>query len=160
MKNPVTLAGIEPATFRFVAQHLNHCATAVPQLLECITIIVQKQILWNPNIFHVIRTFITEGYICLSLQAHSLNINIDISQLTQCFIYLISRFYEFLVFHFCPAPYFGISSKAFQEEKAQGVIYLEIEFLVFNLVYISYACLCRYNVYNLLQYYTILSYVF
>jgi len=26
-------AGIEPATFRFVAQHLNHCATAVPY--EC-----------------------------------------------------------------------------------------------------------------------------
>jgi len=24
----MTLAGIEPATFRFVAQHLNHCATA------------------------------------------------------------------------------------------------------------------------------------
>jgi hypothetical protein len=22
--------GIEPVTFRFVAQHLNHCATAVP----------------------------------------------------------------------------------------------------------------------------------
>jgi len=29
-KNPLTLVGIEPATFRFVAQHLNHCATAVP----------------------------------------------------------------------------------------------------------------------------------
>jgi len=28
MKNPLTPAGIEPATFRFVAQHLNHCATA------------------------------------------------------------------------------------------------------------------------------------
>jgi len=28
MKNPLTLAGIEPATFRFVAQHFNHCATA------------------------------------------------------------------------------------------------------------------------------------
>ena len=26
----MTLSGIEPATFRFVAQHLNHCATAVP----------------------------------------------------------------------------------------------------------------------------------
>jgi len=26
----LTPAGIEPATFRFVAQHLNHCATAVP----------------------------------------------------------------------------------------------------------------------------------
>ena len=30
IKNPLTLAGIELATFRFVAQHLNHCATAVP----------------------------------------------------------------------------------------------------------------------------------
>ena len=27
-----TQAGIEPATFRFVAQHLNHCATAVPYI--------------------------------------------------------------------------------------------------------------------------------
>ena len=26
----MTSAGIELATFRFVAQHLNHCATAVP----------------------------------------------------------------------------------------------------------------------------------
>ena len=26
----MTPAGIETATFRFVAQHLNHCATAVP----------------------------------------------------------------------------------------------------------------------------------
>jgi len=30
MKNPLTQAGIEPATFRFVEQYLNHCATAVP----------------------------------------------------------------------------------------------------------------------------------
>ena len=29
-KFPMTPAGKEPATFRFVAQHLNHCATAVP----------------------------------------------------------------------------------------------------------------------------------
>jgi len=33
MKNPLTLAGIEPATIRFVAQHLNHCATAVPEYI-------------------------------------------------------------------------------------------------------------------------------
>ena len=26
----MTPAGIEPATFRFVAQHVNHCATAFP----------------------------------------------------------------------------------------------------------------------------------
>ena len=29
----MTPAAIEPATFRFVAQHLNHCATAVPRKL-------------------------------------------------------------------------------------------------------------------------------
>jgi hypothetical protein len=29
MKNPLTPAGIEPVTYRFVAQHLNHFATAV-----------------------------------------------------------------------------------------------------------------------------------
>jgi len=29
-KIPMTPSGIEPATFRFVAQHHNHCATAVP----------------------------------------------------------------------------------------------------------------------------------
>ena len=29
-KIPMTATGKEPATFRFVAQHLNHCATAVP----------------------------------------------------------------------------------------------------------------------------------
>jgi hypothetical protein len=27
MKNPLTPAGIEPGTSRFVAQHLNHCVT-------------------------------------------------------------------------------------------------------------------------------------
>jgi len=32
MKNPLTPAGIEPATFRFVAQRLNHC-TVVPLML-------------------------------------------------------------------------------------------------------------------------------
>jgi len=32
----MTPTGIEPATFRFVAQHLNHCATAVPSLVVCI----------------------------------------------------------------------------------------------------------------------------
>ena len=30
MKNPITSAGIKPATFRFLAQHLDHCATSIP----------------------------------------------------------------------------------------------------------------------------------
>jgi len=33
MKNSLTPTGIEPATFRFVAEHLNHCATAVPPII-------------------------------------------------------------------------------------------------------------------------------
>ena len=37
MKIPLTLAGIEPATFRFLEQHLNHCATAVPPTLLYMT---------------------------------------------------------------------------------------------------------------------------
>jgi len=31
-KIPMTQAGIEPATFRYIAQHLNHCARAVANL--------------------------------------------------------------------------------------------------------------------------------
>jgi len=40
-KFPMTPAGIEPATFRFVAQHLNHCATALQKLYKykCICIV-------------------------------------------------------------------------------------------------------------------------
>jgi len=30
----MTPTGIEPVAFQFVAQHLNHCATAVPRLLH------------------------------------------------------------------------------------------------------------------------------
>ena len=33
MKNPLIPAGIEPATFQSVAQHFNHCATAVPHFI-------------------------------------------------------------------------------------------------------------------------------
>jgi len=42
MKNPLTPAGIEPATFRFVTQHLNHCTTTVPNRSE-----YQEYFLWG-----------------------------------------------------------------------------------------------------------------
>jgi len=38
---PMTPAGFEPATFRFVAQHLNHCAAAVPYLTDVHQLIVK-----------------------------------------------------------------------------------------------------------------------
>jgi len=41
-KTPVTPSGIEPAAFRFVAQHLNHCATKVPKYLARLVTMLQK----------------------------------------------------------------------------------------------------------------------
>jgi hypothetical protein len=32
MKNSMTPSGIQPVTFRYVAEYLNHCATAVPSV--------------------------------------------------------------------------------------------------------------------------------
>ena len=38
----MTPAGIEPATFRFVAQHLNHRATAIPVLLHSSVYLIMR----------------------------------------------------------------------------------------------------------------------
>ena len=57
MKNPLTLAGIEPATVRSVSQHLNHCATAVPKRNEYQEYILRVKAAgalgWQPYNFHV-----------------------------------------------------------------------------------------------------------
>ena len=58
-KIPVTPSGIEPATFRFVAQHLNHCATAVA--------ITKKKALFTN--FWSIK--VTDYHVILSLPRHS-----------------------------------------------------------------------------------------
>ena len=50
MKIQMKTAGIEPATFRFVVQHLNHCATAVPRVetrSQCI--IYDKLVVFDGN---------------------------------------------------------------------------------------------------------------
>jgi len=48
----MTPSGIEPATFRFVAQRLNHCATAVPQFLTCTCTF---HFLWSHTDNHIFR---------------------------------------------------------------------------------------------------------
>ena len=45
-ENPLTPAGIEPATFRFVTQHLNHCATAVLQWYSLYQKVREKLVKW------------------------------------------------------------------------------------------------------------------
>ena len=52
MKISLTPAGIEPATFRFVAQHLNHCATAVPLSPDIVRVIRSRRMIFEG---HVIR---------------------------------------------------------------------------------------------------------
>jgi len=49
MKNLVTPAGIEPATFRFVVRRLNHCTTAVPICMGTAVITVTLNVYWDVN---------------------------------------------------------------------------------------------------------------
>jgi hypothetical protein len=62
MKNPLTPAGIEPATFQFLAQHLNHCAlplihkftpslvrgVPMPNIISPSLYLTQSQVLKSP----------------------------------------------------------------------------------------------------------------
>ena len=53
-KIPMTPSEIEPATFRFVAQHINHCATAVPSSVSSFIIIIfalKWSAITKPNTF-------------------------------------------------------------------------------------------------------------
>jgi len=60
----MTPAGIEPATFRFVAHHLNHCATAVPPggittvQLNSRSVVVTAEYVFNITVFlHTSRMY-------------------------------------------------------------------------------------------------------
>ena len=57
-KNSLTPAGIEPATFRFVAQHLNHWATAVSY-----TYLGRVNFLWMSAVKYTYTFFILSQYV-------------------------------------------------------------------------------------------------
>ena len=74
MKNPLTSAAIEPAYFRFVAQHLNHCATAVP-MSEWVSELINSYYLNFPVIsvrFHCEGTYV--AWHPLELRTNNINI--------------------------------------------------------------------------------------
>jgi len=54
MKNPLTPAGIEPAAFRFVAQHLNRCQTAVSTKI---------QVFWDVGQCRLVVTDVSKNFI-------------------------------------------------------------------------------------------------
>ena len=69
----MTPSGIEPATFRFVAQHLNHCATAVPSsswlfiLFGCLYYCISDILSYKHQIHPLTSHVGTEGaYMCTS----------------------------------------------------------------------------------------------
>ena len=89
MKNPQTLAGIEPATFRFVAQHLNHCAIAAP----------------NNNNNNMLNSD------CVYVSREHQTINIDLSQCCSLLIlstYIIHNYTIFLIFLTCLHEYLNL----------------------------------------------------
>jgi len=64
MKNPLTPAEIEPATFRFVAQQLNHCATSVPFLSSRVLQIKSRLL---PCTYRLLVIFCHAAILCLGV---------------------------------------------------------------------------------------------
>ena len=71
MKNTLTPVGIEPAIFRFVAQHLNHCATTVPISLQIVRLkpTVKSVHVYNWQLYLIFRMVLSmRGLIVITFQ--------------------------------------------------------------------------------------------
>jgi hypothetical protein len=68
-KIPLTPSWIEPATFRFVAQHLNHCATAVPPLCVIKYNLIRKHAFGvNVYVYFSCRVFLMSSQNCIHVK--------------------------------------------------------------------------------------------
>ena len=73
-KVPMTPPGIEQATFRFVAQHLNYCATTVP---------VKLLITWRKSIRHGLRCENSNRFKCTGAETWQTAEHIAIQHITR-----------------------------------------------------------------------------
>ena len=90
MKIPVTPSGIEPATFRFVAQHLNRCVTAVPHSIVPVWYLVSTvRARWK---FRMISRDVCWW---LNLSSYVLDVNwLFVWMATECFLWVGTRFLD------------------------------------------------------------------
>ena len=103
-KIPMTPSGIKPATFRFVAQHLNHCATTIPICIAMRTIYkyaISTLAFWIH--FQVYAYFVKLwahycGYFCFRhyygyhMYQHSLMFLMTIVVVAGCFVSRVAMF--------------------------------------------------------------------
>jgi len=94
MKNPLTPAGIEPATYRFVAQLLNHCATAVPTMKMVVPHLSPHLYETSLNLYHSKQHHISQGSTHRSHCSKNFKFHIYTTQITQ-----VASFRRFMSLH-------------------------------------------------------------
>ena len=110
----MTPAGIEPPTFRFLAQHLNHCATAVPYQREFF-----KKI---PRLGTLCTQSVNEGIIIAETyhRTNNIHINQKIRNHMEINIFSIksiaNHFTYFSVFAILEKKFSSLSKYAFDHE--------------------------------------------
>ena len=106
-KNPLTLVGIEPATFRFVEQHLNHCATAVPaksstsqySVESTVTSTIAYVLCFFYHILFIIFISVLTSFHILIMRIHGMHVSLFIYQSVNQSIWLGRQQVEALMLH-------------------------------------------------------------